>query len=200
MDFRWAYKSAVTVFTDLVYRVPADRWDGPGLGDWSLRELAGHTVSSALRQVPGVLATPGPAVIVEAPEGYWASTPPAADDAKAAGEALGDDPGARVAEYARQATRALSAAGDNDVIAVPAGGMRVRTWIPTRTFELVVHGLDVAAAAGVPVEYATGVVAEMTQQAVAIAATGRDSTFVLRALTGRATLPPGYSVLSATTT
>ncbi|MEV4709114.1 maleylpyruvate isomerase N-terminal domain-containing protein [Actinoplanes sp. NPDC049316] len=207
MDFRWAYKSAAAVFSDLVHRLPADGWDGPGLGEWSLRDLVGHVTSSALRQVPAVLGSPGAGVTVDSPEGYWAfarSAPPelvaaarvaSTEDARSAGTALGEHPAETVTEHARQATRALSAVGDADVIATPVGGMRVRDWIPTRTFELVVHGLDVAAAAGVPVEYATEVVAAATIQAAGVAALGGDVTLVLRALTGRASLAPGFSVV-----
>jgi len=207
MDFRWAYKSAVAVFTDLVHRVPGDRWDGPGLGEWNVRDLVGHAVSSALRQVPVVLGTPGTTVEVASPEGYWAyarSVPAevvaaarvvATEDARKTGAELGAEPAVAVTEFARRATEALSAVGDADVVAAPVGGMRVREWIPTRTFELVVHGLDVAAAAGVPAEFAAEVVAVTTMQAARVAATGPDSTLLLRALTGRETLPPGFSVV-----
>ena len=52
MDYRRTFRAAAVSFADLVSRLPADRWDSPGLGDWTLRELVGHTVSSALRQVP----------------------------------------------------------------------------------------------------------------------------------------------------
>lgn len=207
MDFRWAYKSAAASFSDLVHRLPPDGWDGAGLGEWSLRDLVGHTTSSALRQVPVVLGSPGSGVAVDSPEGYWAfarSAPPelvaaaraaSTDDARSTGVSLGDDPSAVVTDHAREATRVLSTVGDADVIATPVGGMRVRDWIPTRTFELVVHGLDVAAAARIPVEYAAEVVAEVTMQAARVAATGGDATLVLRALTGRASLATGFSVV-----
>lgn len=33
---------AADAFVDLVDRVPDDRWNGPGLGDWDLRALIGH--------------------------------------------------------------------------------------------------------------------------------------------------------------
>ena len=207
MDFRWAYKSAVAVFTDLIHRVPGDRWDRPGLGEWSVRDLVGHNVSSALRQVTVVLTTPATTEEVGSPEGYWAyarSVPAevvaaarvvASEDARKTGAELGAEPAVAVTEFARHATGALSAVGDADVVAAPVGGMRVREWIPTRTFELVVHGLDVAAAAGVPAEFAAEVVAVTTMQAARVAATGPDSTLLLRALTGRTALPPGFSVV-----
>ncbi|WP_306209351.1 maleylpyruvate isomerase N-terminal domain-containing protein [Actinoplanes sp. RD1] len=207
MDFRWAYKSAVAVFTDLVYRVPEERWDGPGLGEWTLRELTGHVVGSALREVSSALGGPAATVDVASPEGYWAfarAAPAdvvaavraaATEDARKTAAELGPEPAAGVAEYARAAAQSLSAAGDADVVLTAVGGMRVREWIPTRTFELVVHGLDVAAAAGVEAEFAEEVLAVVTLQAARVAATGKDKTLVLRALTGRATLPADFSVV-----
>lgn len=35
-------------FADLVGRLPATSWDGPGLGDWDLRALVGHTTRSLI--------------------------------------------------------------------------------------------------------------------------------------------------------
>ena len=81
------------------------------------------------------------------------------------------------------------------MVATPAGGMRVRDWVPTRTFELVVHGLDVAAAAGVTAPFSSAVVTEATVLAARTAATVGEGPAVLFALTGRAPLPKGFTVL-----
>ncbi|MET8150595.1 maleylpyruvate isomerase N-terminal domain-containing protein [Actinoplanes sp. NPDC049668] len=207
MDFRRTYRAAAVSFADLVSRLPADRWDSPGLGDWSLRELVGHTVSSALRQVPDVLATTGDAVTVDSPQGYWAfarSAPPelraaavaaSTEDAREAGAWLGDEAAGRVSELTGLATTALAAVRDDDVIITPAGTMRVRDWLPTRTFELVVHGTDIAVAADLKFEVAPEALAESVTQAAQIAAAVGDSAPVLRALTGRARLPEDFSVV-----
>ncbi|MGX6607520.1 maleylpyruvate isomerase family mycothiol-dependent enzyme [Micromonosporaceae bacterium Da 78-11] len=207
MDYRRTFRSAAVSFVDLVSRIPADRWDGPGLGDWTLRDLVGHTTGSALRQVPGVLTTPGDAITVRFPEGYWAyarSAPPelyaaavaaSTDDARKTGQDLGDDPTDQLREFAGRATQALAAVGDDDIVTTPAGGMRVRDWLQTRTFELVVHGMDIAEAAGIPVEFAPEAVAEATAQAARIAVAVGDGPTVLRALTGRSQLPKSFSVI-----
>src|ERR1700759_3427710 len=104
MDYRRAFRAAAVSFADLVARVPGDRLDGPGLGDWTLRELAGHTVSSGLRQVPRVLATPDDTIARATSEEYWllartvapevlaAATAASSVDARATGLELGDDP------------------------------------------------------------------------------------------------------------
>jgi uncharacterized protein (TIGR03083 family) len=207
MDYRRTYRAAAVSFADLVSRLPADRWDAPALGEWTLRELVGHTVSSALRQVPPVLAAPGASVTLTSPAAYWAfarsapaemhaaATAASSADALETGKWLGDDAAARVSELAGQATAALAAAQDDDVIGTPAGGMRVRDWVPTRTFELVVHGLDIAAAGGVPFELALDAVTETVMLAAQVAAAVGDGPVVLRALTGRTGLPEHFSVV-----
>jgi hypothetical protein len=207
MDYRRAFRSAAVSFADLIARVPADRWDSPGLGDWTLRDLAGHAVSSGLRQVPGVLGNPGDEVERTSTEDYWllartvapevraAATDASTADARETGRALGDDPAAVVGDLVGLATQALGKVEDADVVATPAGGMRVRDWLPTRTFELVVHGLDVAAAAGIEMFLGPEVFAEVAVQAARVAAATGDGAVVVRALTGRGDLPPGFSVV-----
>jgi hypothetical protein len=187
MDYRRTYRSAAVSFADLVSRIPAERWDDPGRGGRTLRDLVAHTVHEGLGQVPPVLGTAGGTVAVDSPEAYWVN---AAADAQETASGT-----ASVSELAGQATAALAAVNDDDVVATPAGGMRVRDWLPTRTFQLVVLGLDVAAAAGVPFELAPGAVAEAVTLAARIAAATGDGTPVLLALTGRGTLPPGYTVI-----
>jgi uncharacterized protein (TIGR03083 family) len=207
MDYRRTYRAAAVSFAGLIARVPADRWDSPGLGEWTLRDLTGHAVSSALRQVPAVLAAPGTGPAVDSPEGYWtfarsvpaemyeAAVHASSADARTTGRELGDDPAAMVRELVGKATAALAYAGDDDVVAAPVGGMRVRDWVPTRTFELVVHGMDIAAAAGVPDDMPGTAVAEATSLAARVAAALGEGPLILRALTGRTALPAGFSVL-----
>jgi uncharacterized protein (TIGR03083 family) len=207
MDYRRTYRAAAVSFADLVSRLPDDSWDAPGLGDWTLRELVGHTVSSALRQVAPVLATPADEATLGSPQEYWAfarsaapelvatATAASSVDARETGAWLGDKAPTLVSELVGQATAALAAARDDDVVTTAAGGMRVRDWLPTRTFELVVHGLDIAAAAGVPFEVAPDAVTESVTLAAQVAAAVGDGVPVLRALTGRATLPDHFSVV-----
>ena len=194
MDFRRSYRAAAVSFADLVSRLPADRWDAPGPGGRTVRELVGRTVAEALGQVPDVLGRTAGNLAADSPEAYAAvvrATPPPVD----AGPDLGDDAGDVVADLIGRATATLATVGDADVVDTPIGGMRVRDWLPTRTFELVVHGLDVAAAAGVELHLAPAVLAEAAALAARTAVSVGDGELVLRALTGRAGLPPGFSVV-----
>jgi hypothetical protein len=207
MNFRHAYRAAAVSFADLISRVPVDRWHVPALGEWSLLDLVGH-VASELREVPEILATKADVVEVPSTEAYWAFARVTPVDvvakvhaesgraAREAGKALGGDPAGSVNELIGRATHALAAAGDDDVVRTPAGGMHVRDWLPTRTFELVVHGQDVADAAGQ--EFAPGLdaMAEAVTQATFVAVAVGDGPLLMRALTGRAALPERYSVIS----
>jgi hypothetical protein len=205
MDFRRTYRAAAVSYADLVGRLPIDA--DATFGEWSLRSLVGHTVSSAIRQVPEALATPPAEIAIASPEGYWAlarSAPAglieaarAESDADAVetGKQLGADPAAVVGELIGRATSALAAAGDDDLVATPAGGMRVRDWLPTRTLELVVHGMDAAETAGVPFEPPAAALAETAAVLARVAAAVGDGQRVIRALTGRGPLPVGFSVV-----
>ncbi|MEU8240020.1 maleylpyruvate isomerase N-terminal domain-containing protein [Actinoplanes missouriensis] len=207
MDYRRTYRSAAIAFADLVSRIPPDRLDGPGLGEWTLRDLLGHTVSSALRQVPEVLGRQAPMLMVPGPEYYFAAVrrAPAAEvaaartasatDARDTGKALGERPADAVSGFVGQATGALASASDDDLVATPVGGMRVADWLPTRTFELVVHGTDAAVAAGVTISLDQDTLAESAALAARVAVAVGDGAALLRSLTGRGTLPSGFTIL-----
>ena len=192
MDYRRTYRSAAVTFVDLVSRVPAALLDDP-----ALLALIERTVGSALQSVPSVLTSAAAGVNVEAPEGYFAFIRDVPADVYAAAFGTPDaSPGLdEVGALAGRATQALAAVGDDDVVSTPVGGMRVRDWVPTRTFELVVHGSDVAAAAGVPAGFDPATVSEATLLATRIALALGDGPAVLSALTGRTSLPERFSVL-----
>ena len=74
-------------------------------------------------------------------------------------------------------------------------GIRLFTYLPTRTFELAVHGLDIAGAVGISFELPDDVLAEAVMLAGRIAAAAGHGETVLLALTGRTALPPSFSVV-----
>jgi len=82
------------------------------------------------------------------------------------------------------------------VIATIAGGMRLSVYLETRTFELVVHGVDIADALGVaPPAFGSEVWRAALELAAAVVALTDDAPVLVRALTGRAGLPPGFSIV-----
>ena len=147
------YAEAAQVVTELVGRVPPDAWDAPALGEWDLRSLVGHT-SRAFVTVLTYLERPADTEDIDSPEGYYAlmssmtgegiDQSAVAQRGRDAGVALGDDPAAAFATLAERAVAATRAADPDALITTIAGGMRVASYVPTRTIELVVHGYDIA--------------------------------------------------------
>ena len=65
----------------------------------------------------------------------------------------------------------------------------------TRTFELAVHGIDIARAVGIPFASPGEVLDEATVLAARIGVAIGDGETVLLSLTGRTALPPLFSVV-----
>lgn len=86
------YGAAARGFADLVRTIPADRFDGPGLGEWDLRALVGHT-SRSLVTVITYLDLPAAHVDISGPEEYYRR---AAAVAAAEGAGVLDAAGERV--------------------------------------------------------------------------------------------------------
>jgi hypothetical protein len=84
---------------------------------------------------------------------------------------------------------------DDAAVATPAGTMRLIDYLPSRVFELVVHTDDVARALGVQHEADLASRTVATTFLAGIVAEADDSDLVLRALTGRGTLPTGFTAL-----
>jgi len=202
VDARAVFLDAAATVADLVARIPAGAWDGPGLGVWDLRALVGHT-SRSLVTVSTYLAQRAPAVEVPTPEAYYAAiarTGGATGEAVAqrgiaAGAALGDDPAAAFRALRDDAADVLGRTGDDEVVPTVAGGMRVRDYLPTRIFELAVHGADIGAATGLPVAFAPAVLADAAVLAARVSVELGRGPELLAALTGRGALPPGFSVV-----
>jgi uncharacterized protein (TIGR03083 family) len=177
-----------------------DRWDRPGLGEWDVRALVGHTSRSFLT-VETYLARPAAAVEVASAIDYFRATGAAATGAavaargREAGAALGNDPAAAVADIAARVLPLVDARDGTELLTTIAGGMRLRDYLPTRAFELTVHTADLATALQLSIDIPP-TAAALALQLVADLAVARDLAGpLLLAATGRPALPAGYSVL-----
>ena len=202
MDAVATFESAAGFFVELVETIPSTAWNGPGLGEWDLRSLVGHAGRS-LSTVTSYLARPAAVIDVPSPAAYyrWAVQQIGADPAgvaergRQAGIALGEDPAAAVRLLREDAVTAIRDLDADPIIETIAGGMRVSAYLPTRTFELTVHTLDIAAALERDVTAPAEALADALHLAAELALAKGDGQSVLLALTGRRPLPEDYSVL-----
>jgi len=198
-DSRQAFSDAAECFVWSVALV-GDRWERPGLGQWDVRSLVGHT-SRALLTVESYLARPAAAVDVASAVDYFRATsgvaadPAVAARGRDAGTALGSDPATAVAEIAARVLPIVDDRADTELVTTIAGGMRLGDYLPTRTFELVTHTLDLAEALGVQPDVPRIAAAQALHLVADLAVAGGHLGPLLLAATGRATLPAGFSVL-----
>lgn len=192
MGARETYLEAAEAFARQVELLPEDLGGpgSPGLGDWDLRALVGHT-SRSLVTVSTYLAQPAESVEVPGAAAYYLAIahltagPAVTERGRQAGAALGADPRATVRSLLATVVDDLSGADDDRLLTTLAGGMRLADYLPTRTFELVVHGTDIAAATGIDWTPPAAALAEAVALAAEIALAGGDGVPLLRALTGR---------------
>ncbi|MCK8615174.1 maleylpyruvate isomerase family mycothiol-dependent enzyme [Gordonia sp. C13] len=184
------YLAGAEHYLALVAQVGPQQWEEPGLGDWSVRSLVGHT-SRSLTTVADYLAEPEPDVVdIDSVAGYHAriqglaSSPEVTARGVAAGVDLGDDPLRAATERRDRAVAAITGIGDRRV-ATPWGAILLSHYLPTRTFELAVHGLDIARASGSSSTLPGNVLASALATAVEAAELTGQGEQALLILTGR---------------
>lgn len=204
MNWTWAesvgaYAEAGRWFVEVVDLV-GDRWSAPGLGEWDVRSLVGHA-SRSFVTVETYLGQPAVEVEVDTALDYYraaraiAAGPGVAERGVAAGLTLGDDPVAEVADVAGRVISDVTMLTGDELLTTIVGGMRLADYLPTRVFELAVHGCDLCRALDLPLD-----VPELpARQALALigglAAWDGVAGAALLALTGRGPLPDGFSVM-----
>jgi uncharacterized protein (TIGR03083 family) len=198
-DSRRAFTDAAEWFVRTTGLVD-DRWQRPGLGEWDVRALVGHT-SRSLLTVETYLARPAPAVQVGSATEYFLATravaagPAVAARGRDAGTALGTDPAAAVAGIAERVLRLVDTQDGTELVSTIAGGMRLADYLPTRTFELTVHTADLAAALDVSPDVPATAAAQALHVVAELAVAEGLAGPLLLAATGRPGLPPAFSVL-----
>ena len=152
-EVRATFAAAARTLPDLVDRIPSAAWDGPGLGEWSLRSLVGHTsrslitVLTYLQQPAERVRVPSAAAYYDFVKGATGADPAGVTErGRQAGVDLGAQPSITIRALVDDALAALDAVTGDPVIETIAGGMHLDDYLPTRIFELAVHCLDIAAA------------------------------------------------------
>jgi uncharacterized protein (TIGR03083 family) len=198
-EWRGAFAVAARWFADMAaYAV--DALERPGLGEWTVRDLVGHTSRSLITVETYLSDDPGLAVDIPTTVAYYVTTRSAdpaqvAERGRAAGAALGDDPAAAIAALVERVPGRVDAAADDARLVTPFGTMTLAEYLPTRTFELTVHTGDLLRALDHDAEPPAAAARSALRLAADLTADGGRATAVLATLTGRATLQTGYSVL-----
>lgn len=190
-----AYAEAAQAVTALVAAI--DDPAAPGLGEWTVVELAGHTLR-ALTTVERYLE----AAPVDGPDLADAAAyvtrylgahddDPSGTDAAVAGRgreeaaALGDDTAAVfVAAVARVVAR-LDTVDPETVIPTAWESIRIDDYLRTRVMELVLHGLDLAAALDVDWDPPAAALADTLLLLTEVAVRRGHGTDLARLLAGR---------------
>ncbi len=196
-----AFEAAADWYLAVLVRIPADAWDGPALGSWTVKELAAHTarafvtIETYLADAPTEAEIPDPVTYFHIALANVAGHAGVAERGKREAANLGDDPAAAIAIVAER-VRGIVASTPGDALTRSAvGGMRFSDYLMTRTVELTVHTCDICQAIGLD-EQPPEVAAALTFSVLGgLAAIHPQRSAVLRALTGRASLPSGCNVL-----
>ena len=201
MTHRLAFKEAADFFVSTVGLTPDDGWDAPALGVWKVRDLVGHTCRS-LSIIAGYAAKPASGVDIHGTAEYFQKAleqtsvhDSIAQRGKEAGESLGDDPKASVRDAAKGVLSLLDGMADDAILGLPWGGIRLVDYLPTRVFELTIHTLDLAESLKVKAEPPDQALSVTLHILADMASLGGHGTAAILALTGRRSLPTGFSLV-----
>ena len=183
-----AFRAASLFFVQAVAAVPPDRYDQPWSDEWRVLDLVGHGNRAHVLVVDYYerpVQTAGANELAEylLPENI-------AKRGREATAALGDDPVAAVRSASERALTVIASAPEGALVGTPFGQRLLDSYLPSRTAELVLHGLDLDTSIDPPAEALADCGAFLVSQAV-----GRGhGVDVVRALSGRGTLPAGFSL------
>jgi uncharacterized protein (TIGR03083 family) len=194
-----AFREASDWYLATLGGIDPDRWGDPGLGEWSVIELAAHA-SRAYVTLESYLQ-PNGRIDVGSGADYFRRAMDAPDinavvAARGRDEVaeLGEDPVATIRARAASALRSVESAPLGAVCVTFAGTLSLGDYLGTRVVELTVHTLDLGAALGHDDAEAPESAALVSLIVLSALAAQPSSAVLLRALTGRAALPPGFNV------
>ena len=135
---RGVFEAAAGHFADLVRSIADDRWDEPGLGDWTVRDLVGHT-SRSLTTVSTYLRTEAAYEDVSSAVEYYVRMRDYAagmgadaivERGRQAGRDLGADPAAAIDHLLARALDDLDGVDDPLIEVIGGLGIRLSSYLP----------------------------------------------------------------------
>ena len=200
-DIRETYLEAGEYFAGVVDQVDIDGWDEPALGEWCARDLTGHTYR-AFTTILSYSDKPAEKVELERPVDYFlkaleslADPKQVAERGRAAGLEIIDNTTMMVRGFAMYVKNKLEELSDDHIMGTPVGGIRLIDYLPTRTFELIIHTMDLAKSIGVEAEPPERGMEATVRLLGQIALYRGQAPSLVLAATGRNGLPDGFSVL-----
>ena len=197
---REAYLESAEFFAGLVDGVDIDGWEEPALGQWTVRDLAGHAYRS-ISTVVGYSEKPAPQVDVESTT-QWilnvrqnANPDRVAELGRSAGLEIMDNPQMMVRGFLNMARDRVNDLDEDFILATPQGGMRLIDYLQLRTMELVIHGSDLAKAVGMEATPPASGMQVALQVLTGVAVAEGRGPALANALTGRGALPANYNLL-----
>jgi uncharacterized protein (TIGR03083 family) len=194
---RAAFEDATATLMSTINRIQPHQWELPGLGVWTVRELAAHTLRAFTTIERYLAAEPSvDRLIVDAADYYrnvFADpniNAGVAERGRAAGAQLTDPIGESEAT-AQRVLALVASTADDDMTNTLVGQMMFIEYLATRAAELAVHTLDLQRATGQELSLRPAT----SSMVVALMAELADPISLLSALTGRGTLPADYTVL-----
>ena len=118
-----------------------------------------------------------------------------AERARESAELLGDDPAEAVLARVSGTLAVIDSLDDSAPVTTSIGAVRLIDYLPTRVLEIVVHTLDVAQAAAVPVELSHDALTVTLALLGEIAVAHGDGAALAMALSGRRSLAGDFNVL-----
>ncbi len=201
---RRLFQEALQGCLELVGQIDDTKWGVPALGDWDLRSLLGHT-GRAMSTVEAYLLQPDSGVLplLASPSDYFRAAKAGLSDQRAvldrgmaAGLALGIDPKGAISELADRGRAAILDAANEAFVTTPVGKMRLDDYLPTRTFELAVHSVDIATVLNLEIpEVLWRPIYASLDLAIHLLDGIDNAVLVLSAITGRRGIEKGFSIL-----
>ena len=201
-EIRETYLEAGDYFVSVVDSIEIDLFDAPALGEWCVRDLVGHTYRS-FTTVLSYSAVPSNKVDFERPVDYFLRLLSSdvnhghiAERGRAAGLEIIEDPKMMVRGFAMYVKNKLEELSDDHIMGTLTGGMRLIDYLPTRTFELIIHTMDLIKALGVessPPRRGMETTLQMIGQLAVNRGYAQD---LILSSTGRDGLARGFTVLS----
>ncbi len=203
------FEQAASGFVEAVSSLRDADWSRPALGAWDVQALVGHT-SRALSTVDTYLVNGGGAPQLDDPIEYFLAVLPdpsdperrarmdaaVAERGQQAGAELGEHPAEAVTQLAERVVALVRARAADAPVATPAGTMTLASYLPTRSFELTVHTLDLTRAVQLPTPAVLGpAVLAACELAGRLAARRSNAADILLGVLGRDVPPHARNAL-----